>query len=519
MSVLRIASERSVLFEKRHIFRSRNPNPRGALTIYFALTFAVMISLITACIFSAKVEAGRARTANAADQALFSLFANYDQILFDQYQIFMIDGSCGTDHLSASSICNYLSDAADRILDPKKDHFLSKGHAILNLKQTGCGITGYTLATDQNGAAFRAQAVQAEKDTLGLESLSSEKKIRSSDDISAGSAESSIDPNRSFTDYPASDHISADSNPESGEAGETEISVPSDFVNPLPILEALRRSSLLPLVIDAKKHPISGRTVSSSSITLLSMRGLEKGFGLINMNGSSLSASEKLLFQNYLLNHFNCFTDAADDLPIPKYELEYLISGKGTDRENLEKIAKKLLLRREAVNLAYLETNSIRHSEISREALLIASAIGLPGAEPAIQVLLSLAWAFAESLVDLYGLFDGGHTAAVKTAASWQTEISDLPNLAANISSLVKDSSGGLSYRDYLRIFLAGNMLSEKSLNLITLHAMDLIELNVRASGETNFRLDRCMDSVSFELSVTSENKISLTSEASYSYR
>lgn len=505
---------------------------RGSLTIYFALTFAVMVSLITACIYSAKVEAGRARVANAADQSVFSLFANYDQSLFDQYQIFMIDGSCGTGHLSTLTICKTLSENADYLLRPKKDHPFSRGSSLLSLAQTGCAITGCTLATDLNGLPFRAQAIRAEKDTFGL----SGKGKSASHSAAASHPDAAFreeDANLSFTAYPkpnAAD-AGADSSGESP-AVSSEAEVPPDFVNPLPILEALRQSSLLPLIIDESRHPVSDAAVVSSVSVILSRRPLEKGFGVINAEGAAMSGADKLLFQNYLLHHFCCFTDSfvrpsdASGLSSRSSgysglscELEYLIGEQNTDRKNLEKTARKLLLQREGINFAYLQSDPEKHLQISQEALLIAASVGMPGAEPAIELLLSYAWTFAESLVDLYALLNGQHTAAVKTAASWQTQITDLPKLAGGIAPFVKDIPHGLSYRDCLGPLLSGKLLSRKSMDRLTFHAMDLIELSMWKGGNTGFRLDRCIDSLSFELSVASERKIPLTAKSSMSYR
>lgn len=516
---------------------SLDHSSRGSITIYFALTFIVMVSLITTCIYSAKVEAGRARTANAADQAVFSLFANYDQSLFDQYQIFMIDGSCGTDHLSASTICNYLSQTADYILHPKKDHVLSRGSAVLQLEQTDCALTGYTLATDLNGTPFRAQAIQAEKDTLGLPqghsgtSNSSASGPNGSSNGNPGSlvSDDAFDSGQSFTDYPApeSNTLDASSDTLSDAASDSSVEVPPDFVNPLPVLEALRNASQLPLVIDEQQHPISEKSLHEFSSSLISRRNLEKGFGMINAEGTSLGVSDCMLYQTYLMNHFVCFTDPFMEPSRTNsvkgsalsYELEYLIAEKDSDRKNLEKIVKKLLLQREAINFAFLETDSVKHQELSQEALLIATFLCIPEAEPLIQSLLALAWAYAESLVDVHALFSGKHAATVKTQSSWQVEIQDLPELLSHIASLEKDAAGGLSYRDYLELFLAGKFLSDRSASRLTLHAMDLVELNLRSSKEPLFRLDRCIDSLSFTLSVTAEHKVPLVADTSFSYR
>lgn len=467
--------------------------PRGSITIYFALTFAVMAALITACIFSAKVEAGRARTANAADQAIYSLFARYDHPLFKTYDLFFVDGSCGSARMDMGSCIQFLSDSSDYLLNPQKDRPLSGAAPLLNLKRTACSITGYTLATDLNNMPYLTQAIEAEKSELGAAAIGHLMQAGRPQNVAA-----------SLTNQPAP----AVPSPQSGDAG---VTVPADFVNPLPLLQALKQRSLLPLVVGSDR-PVSDQTTASLSSPLLSGRTPESGFGLMRAAKGSLSPTDRLIFSQYLLDHFSSYTNQTNSGPL-SYEVEYIIGKSGSDRVNLESTVKKLLVMREAINILYLEGNPEKHEELTNEALLIATSLGAPETEPAVQVLLAAAWSFAESLVDLRAVLHGKKTARLKTPETWQTDLSDLSHLTEGMDGLTIDAPGGQSYQDLLRLLL----ISKKQASL-AVRSMDMIEANLKTSRPL-FQLDHCFDSLSFELTVRSEGKITLTAERSFSYR
>ena len=61
---------------------------RGGITVYLSLILLVMLSLIAAGLYSARQAAGRVVLASGTEQALFSLFAQYDRDLFEGYLLF-----------------------------------------------------------------------------------------------------------------------------------------------------------------------------------------------------------------------------------------------------------------------------------------------------------------------------------------------------------------------------------------------------------------------------------------------
>ena len=90
---------------------------------------------------------------------------------------------------------------------------------------------------------------------------------------------------------------------------------------------------------------------------------------------------------------------------------------------------------------------------------VIAASFGVPAAMPVVKMALAVCWAFAESILDLRELLDGGKVALFKTAESWQLSLEQLPKL------------------------------------LVTFGAMDLVEYNMRTEQQQpGFRLDCCVD-------------------------
>ncbi len=465
---------------------------RGVITIYLTLVLLVMVSLITGCIFSAKVEAGRYQAANAVDQAMFSLFAHYDLSLLQKYHLFLMDGSCGTEHLLIESCLRELNESADQILcmgDPSGALRLSGTSHLLSLKRTGSAVTGYTLATDAGGAAFEAQALQSMYDTLGADGVSRLlSSFRNEPERSAGSV---VPP-------------AMEENPE-------EVEVPPDFKNPLPYLTTLKGMSLLSLVVDDPSK-ISKKTIHQAQF--YSYRANEAGFGIVDTTGRISSVTDRAVFNLYLTKHYSNFMHPLSS-SLLEYQLEYILGGAASDDRNLKTVLQKILFLREGLNLSFLYTDPLKRSQLQEEALVIASFLGNPALAIGIQAALAVGWAFLESIEDLHTLMSGKRIGLVKTQASWQVGLRNIPTFLRDRKALEKGVRGGVSYEDYLKLLLA----AEQRGTVTTGRAIDMIEADLRGSGRPSFRMDHCLDSFSAEVDVLSEGQIPLTVERTGSYR
>ncbi len=165
------------------------------------------------------------------------------------------------------------------------------------------------------------------------------------------------------------------------------------------------------------------------------------------------------------------------------YELEYCVSGKSSDQENLEKAVHKLLLVREAGNF----TTILQDGKKRALAMEIATAaVGFTGIVPliqAVQIGILLAWSYLESILDVRCLLSGGSVALVKSVTDWKSDVS----LGEEGLKQQKEEEGqdeGLNYREYLQLLLL--LVQEESL---VCRAMDVMEQNIRLKKPA-FRMD-----------------------------
>lgn len=505
---------------------------KGSITIFLCLMLTIMISLVTASVYSVRVSACRMQLANVSDQAMFSLFARYDRDLLDKYDVFFIDGGLGAGDLHLEKCVDRLNEAMEPLL--AQQGLFGKNLTNLSIKQTA--ITAYTLATDATGAAYGAQAVDYMKDTLALQSIGTlmnetrqnatkiDRQERSGENSSKAVSDSSFD---QLEEESAQAKAEAAAKAEAEEAaredsGEDdslqlqeeepaeEIKVPDNFVNPLPEIRKVGRMSILNLVVQDPSL-VSGTTVNRDE--LLSARNKESGIGLVNVKTSVDDSENSLLFNEYILSHFGTYRNPSD-LGDLTYQGEYILEGKDSDISNLEGVVTRLLLTRFGTNLALLYSNAALRAQATAAADVIASVMILPQAASIIESLLIFGWAYCESLVDVRGLLDGDKIPLMKTESNWQVQLSDLPTFSSNMDALRTRSTSGMNYEAYLRVFL----FLENADTRVS-RSMDMVEDTIRSSGRDDFRLDLCFDSMTVSVTALAEGKQSLIAEKKLCYR
>ena len=190
----------------------------------------------------------------------------------------------------------------------------------------------------------------------------------------------------------------------------------------------------------------------------------------------------------YLDYYFSCHTGAGQGGSAGHaldYELEYCIGGKASDRENLEKTVKELLLLREAGNFATIMQDTGKQA-VALE--IAAAAVGFTGIAPLVQAVkigILMAWSYIESIQDVRILLKGGSVPLIKKPSEWKSDIS-VGTRALEKKAEKEEAERGFSYREYLLILLL--LKSEKTL---AYRAMDVIEQNIRLlPGKEKFRMD-----------------------------
>lgn len=468
---------------------------RGSITVFLALILSLVTALVCTGIESVRMAAARTQILNGTDIGLYSLFGQFDREMLKDYDLFLLDGSCGEGSLDLASVYDNFSSYMKPVLKQNSQ----------KLSVVQGGFSAYRLLTDEGGEPFYNQVVQYMKETLGSQGVSlllDKMKDRKEKTDQAEQAGQQAENGDIIENYDAEMEennrkneealAEAEKNPEGGELEEEDnvTAPPQKVVNPISIIRRIRKMGILELVIPGNKGVSDGQVQAGS---LLSRREKQRGMPMYEPEKTDTSYTSQILFQQYLMEKLGNYT--APGKGGLKYQTEYILGGKTGDIENLKSVARRLLLIREGVNMVHLVSDGTKRAQAAGLAAAIASAFLIPPATGVIEAALLLCWAFGESILDVRELFDGGKVPLIKSAADWQLSLENLAELLNGLDSVRRGSEDGMSYEDYLQVLLLGVSREEK----IT-RAMDMIELCVREKGRKNFRMDSCI--VAAEVSV-----------------
>lgn len=498
---------------------------KGSITIYLCLTLLAILSVITAAVYSVQSAGARVQAVHAADQGLYSLFARYDIPMLEQYHLFFMDGSKGGTAVEKANefLQEDVKNAANRY-ERRTDGIIDNPVFKSN------SITACTLATDNGGNAIKSQAVSCMKAMLGMQGVQSlidkvqgnkdtiyeiensenpvdeSEAMQTYEDIKSGQIDSGVESSEAET----SEVISGDSLVLDENSEESTVEIPDDFMDPVSLVQEAKSQPILELVLPDGMQ-VSGLRVDSSK--LLSARKQQQGFGSPVYDDSCDSLTSKILFNEYVLRHFPSFIskDSGEGL---QYQLEYILYGKDSDAENLEAVSLRLLAIREIANAIYLAENAGKQTEIKTVSLILATLLGAPQAAEMLEPALLLVWAFGESVLDLQNLLAGEKTALMKSDETWQLSLLSLPKIFGGISAFRKSSEEGMSYKDYLRVFLlTGNE------DTVLTRSMDMMEIVLRKKeNHESFCLDACVYSIDTEMIFTTKRGSKYITERSYGY-
>lgn len=207
-----------------------------------------------------------------------------------------------------------------------------------------------------------------------------------------------------------------------------------------------------------------------------------------NLNDSKnilTKGSKKYLVTNYIMSQFkNRQNQNIGKDTFFRYEAEYILYGKNSDKENAVAVRRALTGFRNAVNITYILTN-----EEMRKKVIAAGQIISPGdASMAVTMTLAEAWALAEAKNDVKILESGGRVALSKSKETWAISLKNILNKKKEIIKDKKirfvniDNEDGWIYQDYLKGML---MLHERTIKYQRM--MDLIQINIQGKYNKDF--------------------------------
>lgn len=430
---------------------------KGEVTAYLSLVFILFLSFVGGIMESASVQMAKNYRRADVNRAIESVFAEYQKELLDEYGIFALEATYETG--------NY----GERNIKKRLEYYGAEG-----IEES---VKRLQLLSDHAGAPFLEQVSLYMEQKYGLDKIKNltgkSEKWKSQEEEASKIEEKEKYQQREFDDL----------------LEENDGKLPEED-NPISHVAALKKSSLLDLVMP-KEHPVSQKQINLADT--LEYRGKREGYGYFSDVSKNVGTVDMLLFGEYLLDHFPSVTAKEQKGDLLDYQLEYLLEGKGSDRENLEGVVKKIIMLRFVPNYAYLQGSAAKKAEAEAMALSLCALLAVPAVTEAAKQMILLAWAYGESLVDIRSLLKGGKVPLAKSDESWQLSLSGLLKLGeAGEMNDGKDANDGLKYEEYVRtlLFLTGK---EK----LSLRALDMIESTLRGRfGLDFFRADQCVSKI-----------------------
>lgn len=461
---------------------------RGYITVFLSLSLTLILSLVFTVIEGARISAIRMKFECVTDIGMNSVLAEYHRELLKQYDLLFVDTSyCGS-HPSIANTEGHLRNYMHKNLQAGEGRGIFGGRDFLAMDVGSVKISEYSLASDQGGAVLKRQATDYLND-YPLGAILD--KVTENVGLLQGFGLDTTDVGAMRNRYEA--EIAKIGLPEveveEGKFEKVPLNNPADAVN------ALRGSGVLNLVLE---NPSGVSAVKVDLGSYYSHRSERMtGTGLCEEAVEVGGEANELVFQTYLFEKCGYYGEELEK-GLLKYQMEYILMGKDTDWQNLEQVAKRLLLWREAANVLYILSDSAKVAAAQALAAALSAVMLMPALMEPVKYLILFAWAFVESLQDVKTLFSGGRVPIFKTAADWKTGIGCLQNAKGN---LTKNEGGrGLNYKEYLQI-----MLFLQNAESRTERAMDIMEMDIRLTpGNAAFRIDACFDSFLAQTSVSS---------------
>ncbi|MDT8718572.1 hypothetical protein IAI10_18055 [Clostridium sp. 19966] len=146
-----------------------------------------------------------------------------------------------------------------------------------------------------------------------------------------------------------------------------------------------------------------------------------------------------------------------DGISAPEdYEIEYVINGAKTDKENADNIWIRTYIIRCALDFAYIVTDDTKKHEVTAIATAAVGWIGDGIFIKPMEALLLACWSMLEASYDMKAIMDGHRIPVIKGSKTWFTDTFNVisPSRLEKVIKICDEDPLALSYHDYLMFYL-----------------------------------------------------------------
>lgn len=462
---------------------------KGSITIFASLSMMLVASFLFAMLESARYYGLQTYIKQKSPLITESVFAEYHAKLWEDYHLLFLDGAYGGTEFSTSKVAGRASQIAKNNLTAPYSNGLWREQDLFQLNLDEVSVESYALATDCGGDFFLAQVTDYMKQNIPVESA---KAIY--DRIEKGRDKEEEGESANLTIEKANNLLNGEEEEtekgiktEKGTKAEKEAKTGGEAQNPMEYVLQIKENAILGTVVEDTSK-LSECSIPKNQSLL--ERDCEKGNKAYENQSDWY---EKILLELYLKTYFSSYTNPMEGHALA-YELEYIVGGKQSDRENLEQIVERLMLVREAANVASLLSDTKKVAEAETLALAVAGFTGNPAVVKTVQIGIVGAWAYIESILDIRTLLQGGKISLIKSKSEWTSELLNMVSLITE-NAKAKECKNGCTYTDYLLQFLFFMKEREQAFR-----AMDLMEHNLQLEQMyQNSRMDHMIVAADFQ--------------------
>ena len=408
--------------------------------------------------------------------AMESVFAEYQVDLFEEYDVFAIDGGYESGDFDQEKLVNRLK------------YYGAVG--------TQMEFFRLQLLSDAGNADFLKQTVDYVRTKTGMGWLESERETVSTWENQKEDAKETAEKETQVLDQ-MEELILAEGK-----------DLPQKD-NPIAHISDIKNKPILELVLPQDRH-VSDKTLGGAD--LFSERSKNVGIGEFYKSADN-GAIVKLALYEYAQDHFGSYDNPKEGRALD-YEMEYLLAGEKNDEDNLSTVANHILGIRFGANYLYLQTDSGRKSEALALATTLCTLFQVPAITEAVKQGILLAWAYGEGIMDVRSLMEEKKVPLIKGDENWQLSLSGLLTLGTGSEeSQGMDSEEGMDYLDYIRLLFYLEDSKECSDNMLS-----LIEKNLHLKGKNFIRIDHMATGIGIDCESSVRRNIKYSYKVALSY-
>ena len=465
---------------------------KGSITVFTSLCMMFVMSALFIFMEAARMYGLDEICEWKVTQSTECIAAEYQPYVWQKYHLLMLDGGYGTEEFDIGKM-------AEKLRYNMEQNTADQGMGeLFHVRLNAVYQPDYLLLTDQQGEVFLDMVASYMKNNFPAEiadKLYQRYKGNTKPNQDSEVIERKIDDARDLLDRARKENEekTLENTEEYTEAKKSEDNITE---NPLEIVSELKKSMQFSAVNVVIQSPEELSRQRVDFIDQMECRDLEEGTMSYESQGDWY---RKILTVEYADSYFTSYTRQEIGHALA-YELEYLIGGKSEDRENLESVIKRLLTGRLAANVTSLLSDYQKREEVKGVAVTLAGFTGNAAIIKTVEIAVTGAWAYAESIQDLRRLLDGGKIALIKSSAQWTTDLLHLTE-ALKKEGKAKECTNGFSYQEYLKM-----LLYQMEENKFAYRMLDIMEQNLmRTEGEQKVRMDHMIVSFKCKMQYAAE--------------